>query len=400
MSNLNAANADPTATFIHSGTGDGISNDVLSGIGQWNIMRSNSVATVNWMTAAGGIGTYNNLSIFNGTGSYVLAVDNALTPTVGGDVFAFNGVIRTATPTALGIVSGAVFAGSQHGVGHGILINHEGASGRNSEFNVNNPANPDPAIFAVHNGIGNVVVAQNQSNVIPGIMSVGDFAYTGTDVSDHVGVEGFSAPAAGWGIGVRGTGGWFGLFANGNSGATGIKSFMIDHPTEPATKILKHFSIESNEVLNMYRGMIMLDNDGKATVELPSYFQDINIDFSYQLTAIGTPEHPYVFSEIVGNSFEVAGAPNTKVSWTVYADRNDAYLQQNPEQSMDVIVKVGDRAGKYLNPELHGQPEEAGMFYNPNHKGAQGSTMGTSRETLELLKKVEENADAKRDPKK
>ena len=59
-------------------------------------------------------------------------------------------------------------------------------------------------------------------------------------------------------------------------------------------------------------------------VELPTYFELINTNFSYQLTAIGTPQQPYVLTEISGNTFEIAGEPNTKVSWTVYADRNDA----------------------------------------------------------------------------
>lgn len=69
-----------------------------------------------------------------------------------------------------------------------------------------------------------------------------------------------------------------------------------------------------------------------------------------------------MLSEVQGNTFEVAGPPNTKVSWTVYADRNDPYLQQNPEVSADVVVKTGERQGKYLNPELYGMPDSSAMF--------------------------------------
>ena len=80
--------------------------------------------------------------------------------------------------------------------------------------------------------------------------------------------------------------------------ATGAKPFMIDHPADPANKYLKHFALESDEVLNVYRGTIMLDGAGKATVTLPDYVELVNIDFSYQLTGIGPPVHPYIESEI------------------------------------------------------------------------------------------------------
>ncbi|MFK7786427.1 MAG: hypothetical protein AB8B56_15005, partial [Crocinitomicaceae bacterium] len=193
------------------------------------------------------------------------------------------------------------------------------------------------------------------------------------DITDHVGVFGFSSPAGGWGIGHLGQGGWYGTLSIGNSGATGVKAFTIDHPADPANKMLKHFSVESNEVLNLYRGIVNLDGNGQATVELPVYFDLINTNVSYQLTAIGSPQPPYVLTEVQGNSFQVAGEPNTKVSWTVYADRNDPYLQQNPEVSTDVVVKTGARQGKYLNPELYGMPDSSAMF--PKSEVQAGSQM-------------------------
>jgi hypothetical protein len=284
-----------------------------------------------------------------------------LAPTAGGDVFAFDGVVRTATPSGA-FVNGGVLAGTQAGVGHGVLINHSGVSGRNAEFNITNAANTDAAIFAVTDGQGSAVLAQNHNNVIAGTMYVGDFAYTGADVTDHAGVSGYSQPAAGWGIGVLGQGGWYGHFSLGNTGATGVKAFTIDHPEDPGNKVLRHFSVESNEVLNLYRGIVTLDGSGQAIVELPTYFDLINTNVSYQLTAIGTPQLPYVLTEIQGNTFEVAGEPNTKVSWTIYADRNDEYLQQHPEAAAVEVQKTGERQGKYLNPELYGMPDSSAIF--------------------------------------
>jgi len=347
-------------TIFQNGTGMGIYNDVAANYGVFNAINSNTIGTINLM-GAGGTGEYIDLSTFDGTGVNVVAVDNPTSPTAGGDVWAFSADVRTATPTGA-FVYGGILGGIQSGTGHGVLVTHSGPAGRNAEFNITSATNTDASIFSVHNGQGSAVLAQNQSNLITGTIRVGDFGYLGTDVADHIGLNGYSQPAAGWGIGVLGQGGWYGIFSQGNFGATGTKTFLIDHPEDPENKMIRHFSIESNEVLNMYRGMVMLDESGKATVELPEYFDQININFSYQLTAIGTPQQPYVLTEIQGNTFEVAGDPNTKVSWTVYADRNDPYMQQNPELSQDIVPKTGERQGKYLNPELYGQPDANAMF--------------------------------------
>jgi hypothetical protein len=361
----------------HSGTGLGVLVDHTgAGIGSVNIMGQNAISHVNDLLANGGTGSLTVMDGNDGDGYVFSNVDNALAPTTGGDGFGFNGVVNTQTPTIGTTINGAVFAGTQWGVGHGMILTHSGATGRGIEVNIEGAANAEPNYFGVNEGLGSAFVGQNQNNVIPGTITVADFAYTGTDVSDHIGVTGASTPVAGWGIGVQGVGNFYGVFSLGDMGATGAKPFTIDHPADPENKMLKHFAIESNEVLNMYRGVIELDANGEATVELPDYFELININYSYQLTAIGTPQQPYVLQEIQGNTFVVAGAPNTKVSWTVYADRNDPYMQQNPEKGIDVVDKTGDRQGKYLTPELYGQPASSGMFYNPKHEN--GATKSSS----------------------
>ena len=89
------------------------------------------------------------------------------------------------------------------------------------------------------------------------------------------------------------------------------------------------------------------------------------------------------------NSFVVAGTPNTKVSWTVYADRNDPYMQQNPERGIDVVKKEGSRQGKYFSPELYGKPESAGMFYTNNESmdSEPATKMNQSSESSENIEK-------------
>ena len=45
--------------------------------------------------------------------------------------------------------------------------------------------------------------------------------------------------------------------------------------------------MEAPERLNVYRGNVVLDGTGAATVRLPRYFGALNVDYSYQLTPIG-----------------------------------------------------------------------------------------------------------------
>lgn len=377
-------------TIFQTGTGTGVYNDVAAGYGVFNVLNSSSIGTINLMTA-GGTGELIDLSTFDGAGVVVAAVDNVTTPTAGGDVFAFDGVVRTATPTGV-FVNGGVLAGNQYGVGHALWLQHSGPTGRNSEFATTAGANTDATIFALHQGQGSVVLAQNQSNVIAGTINVGDFSYTGTDVADHVGVQGSSVPGAGWGIGVVGQGGWYGVASMGDFTATGVKAFTIDHPQDPENKVLRHFSIESNEVLNLYRGVVMLDGNGQAIVELPNYFDEINTNVSYQLTAIGTPTQPYVLSEVSGNTFEVAGAPNTKVSWTVYADRNDPYIQQHPESTQVEVLKTGDRQGKYMDPESYGMPNSSAMFPKTETQAGSQRNPNVSQPGLDSVRQEAANA--------
>lgn len=374
---LGAANTSAGVYVNHAGTGTGIYNNATGGIGIFNVHRAGIVGQVDLLTDNGGIGNYIDLGTNGGTGVTVIGVDNVNAPSTGGDIFAFDG--RVNTQTAVGnTVFGAVVVGEQHGVGHGILINHSGTQGRGAEFNILNAANTEASLFTINEGQGPAIVGQNQSNAIVGTIQVADFAYTGTDIADHVGVSGTSTPVAGWGIGVIGTGNWYGVVSVGDMTATGVKAFTIDHPADPENKMLKHFAIESNEVLNMYRGVAVLNDNGEATIELPDYFDLINTNVSYQLTAIGTPVQPYVLTEVQGNTFEVAGEPGTKVSWVVYADRNDPYMQQNPDRGEDVVQKTGERQGKYLQPELYVKPATDGMFYNEDLYNATHSERGGS----------------------
>jgi hypothetical protein len=52
---------------------------------------------------------------------------------------------------------------------------------------------------------------------------------------------------------------------------------------------LSHSFVESPDMKNVYDGTVTLDANGRASVVLPDYFEALNRDFRYQLTAIGAP---------------------------------------------------------------------------------------------------------------
>jgi hypothetical protein len=150
---------------------------------------------------------------------------------------------------------------------------------------------------------------------------------------------------------------------NGDLLVVGSKDFRIDHPLDPTNKYLYHASIESSEVLNQYSGNVVLDEKGEARVEFQAWFAAINVDFRYQLTAVGAPgPNLYIAEKIKDRSFRIAGGtPGAEVSWQVTARRNDAYMKAHP-----FIVekdKPDNKRGYYTDPSLYGAPKEQGISW-------------------------------------
>ena len=143
------------------------------------------------------------------------------------------------------------------------------------------------------------------------------------------------------------------LFASGGLTTSGTKNFTIDHPLDPENKILRHASIESNEVLNQYSGNITTDASGLAIVTLPNYFETLNKDFRYQLTAIGSFSQVIIKKKISNNQFIIQSKqPKVEVSWQITGVRNDRNMQFKPFVAES--EKEGNEKGKYLSPEAYG----------------------------------------------
>lgn len=175
--------------------------------------------------------------------------------------------------------------------------------------------------------------------------------------SNAVGIRG----TANQGIAVRGqsTSGLAGLFV-GNVTVSGLltasaKLFKIDHPLDPANKYLVHAAVESPELKNLYDGVVVLDANGEAGVDLPAWFEALNGDFRYQLTCIGGIAPVYVADEVHEGHFRIAGGtPGLKVSWQVTGVRRDAYAVAHP-LAVEAEKTAAER-GRYLHPAEQGAP--------------------------------------------
>jgi hypothetical protein len=141
-----------------------------------------------------------------------------------------------------------------------------------------------------------------------------------------------------------------------------VAAFRIDHPLDPVNKYLQHAAVESPEMMNIYAGNVKTGTNGTAVVELPTYCQELNGDFCYQLTVIGGFAQAVISEEIRDNRFSIAtDRPEVSVSWQVTGVRRDPLAEQNRlvvEQD-----KPEHERGKFLHPELYGEPVSQSVDY-------------------------------------
>ena len=146
------------------------------------------------------------------------------------------------------------------------------------------------------------------------------------------------------------------IIVNGNvySNNTSLK---MDDPLDPANKYLSHSAVESPDMMNIYNGIVVLDSNGEAIVQMPNWFSALNHEFRYQLTCIGGFAPVYIAEELANDQFKVGGGrAGMKISWQITGIRQDAWANAHriPVEEM----KNDRERGYYLHPELYGQPEE------------------------------------------
>ena len=336
---------------LSTSTGDGVQGITVSGAGVYGEADS----------GGGYAGDFRNT---NAQGHGLIVSGNNELPTVVGA----SGAGITGTGTTYGTMgfgndptnsTGIVGASNDLGTFYTVAVDGSGVAGSGSYFGVggfsdNNDGTGVLGIGGASTGVG----VQGQGNT--GVVGLGDTGVGDSGVygNGKIGVLGEEAVTMGMNN--------FGVFSIGDFGGTGGKYFVIDHPLDPQNKILKHANIESNEILNLYRGTEVFDSSGKATIQLPDYYDSMNINPSYQMSPIGAAMPGlYIERELQNGQFVIAGGvPGKKVSWQVTAERNDPYLQQYPEKRQMEIDK-GEARGKFIRPELYGRSADMSYFPRP-----------------------------------
>ncbi|MCK4662153.1 MAG: hypothetical protein KAT68_04765 [Bacteroidales bacterium] len=217
-----------------------------------------------------------------------------------------------------------------------------------ADLRITNAANSNDVVYAstVGTGCAGWFYINNSSNSSPALL-----AYTtGTGYAGE-----FDGDVKIWGT----------LY--GGKFESGQQITKIDHPIDPENKYLEHSTVSSPDMLNVYNGNVILDNNGEAIIELPVYFEVLNKEFRYQLTCIGAYASVYVAKEISGNSFKIAGGKaGMKISWQVTGIRQDPYANQNRIQVE--VEKSEKEKGHYLHYKEYEQPIEKSIEAVKNPK--------------------------------
>ncbi len=276
--------------------------------------------------------------------------------------------------------SAGMYGGSQKSFGvEGYSIGHIGIYGHSDPSSLDTPEFIDQA-SPVYMGVAGNSGSNDSGYGVYGVNTgkgVGIFGRSG----DGIGIQGYSRSGiAICGLTHEGSGLAAHLVGNvkisGNLQKAGGLS-KIDHPLDPENKYLCHSAVESQDMKNVYDGVVVLDDKGEAIITLPDWFGALNKDFRYQLTAIGAPGPNLYIAEKIsdtntksdngnskgnGNHFKIAGGTSgMEVSWQVTGIRKD------PWASVHRVVVEEDKPdrerGYYMHPELYHQTVEKGISH-------------------------------------
>ncbi len=164
--------------------------------------------------------------------------------------------------------------------------------------------------------------------------------------SKFIGVFGGLANSGGFGylaIGFAGTslaGGPWGLFANGNVGASGTKPFVEVHPTDP-NKLIRYVALEGPEAGTYFRGRARFSG-GQSVIPVPESFRLVSAEegLTVQITPIGDAasfavvkagldEIVVMGSKDVEFYYMVNGTRETFKDWQVIVE--DGYAPRGPD---------------------------------------------------------------------
>jgi hypothetical protein len=360
---LGKANSATAATSVSTTAGAGLK-------GQTGANGASGVQGVDSSSAGGsgvrgdsthGDGVYGETSAAKKSG--VAGLDNSSGGGYGVWGYSTNGTgVYGTTSAQTGVGVHGVDSSSAGGFGvFGNSTHGDGVHGETSAFKKSGVAGLDNS---TDGGYG-VYGATTDGYAVYGAASNLGTGVWGTAVSGP-GVYGATVDAAGvYGVGVYGNGvqahSKYGtaLYVEGDAQVTGNLSkgggsFKIDHPLDPGGKYLYHSFVESPDMMNVYNGIVVLDGSGSARVELPEWFEALNRDFRYALTALDRPAPDlHVSARVANGAFSIAGGnAGQEVSWQVTGIRQDAWA--NAHRIPVEVDKPAEDRGRYLHPELFG----------------------------------------------
>jgi trimeric autotransporter adhesin len=274
--------------------------------------------------------------------------------------FAANGVITFASAQTFPITTGPAGPAGPPGpaasvITDGLTLFGDGSSG--------NPLRVYPDLSLSSLGATQIVANDPYT---------GEVAIRGTSTDGGYGLAGYGSETNGYGLYATGNIAIYSTSTNyaadfgGNVyvGGTLSKaggSFKIDHPTDPENKYLSHSFVESPDMKNVYDGVVVTDASGYAIVTMPDWFEALNRDFRYQLTAVGQFAQAMIAKEIQDGKFTIqTDKPNVKVSWQITGIRQDAWANAH-RIPVEEEKAYGDK-GHYLHPELFGHEGEANIM--------------------------------------
>ncbi len=257
------------------------------------------------------------------------------------------------------------------GFGRGVLGWHEstlgtgaGVEGRTSSVAGSANGVLGEVTSATPGGFSAGVRGINRGTGGLGIGVYGSHAGTGWGVyglasSNGVGVLG-SAPTPGLAV-----------LAQGDSGATGTKSFVQPHPTDPSKEI-RFVSLEGNEAGTYFRGTARLEK-GRATIFVPAEFRHVteSDSLTVQLTAIGRGDL-WIESKSL-EQIQVAGDRDLEFDYFVNGVRRGFDHFQSVQQNRVFVPRVHNEAyltGPQIARELLVQNGTLNPDYTPNEATA------------------------------
>jgi hypothetical protein len=359
----------------------------VAGYGVWGSYAGNGVGVYGSGTQTNSIGVRAaapNTGLFATAGSPVSAGDGVSSlagAAVWGDSASKAGVFGQSS-NSYGVAGSSantygVYGQSSNSLGvEGYSPSHDGVYGVSSSgYGVHGYSTSSDGVYASSTSSAGVYASSSSGYGVYGESSnsngVEGLSTSGYGVSGYTGGPGNAVNGYNSGTGYAG---WF----NGNVNITGtltsgVKDFQIDDPLDPAHKYLRHTSVESSDMMDIYNGNVRTDGKGFATVQMPRWFQALNRSFRYQLTILGHAPwdtQARIWNEIRNNHFTIrTNHPDVRVSWQVTGIRHDPYA--NAHRTQAVAPKSKADRGNYLHPELYGKPRSDAIGYQKPPKAPQ-----------------------------